>query len=47
MHCRPHRHLDCFEVQLTGPATILKDDAEQSAYFAFDFLPDRFRRFFS
>ncbi len=47
MHCRPHGHLDGFEVQLTGLAAALKDDAEQFAYFAFDFLMDRFRRFFS
>ena len=47
MHCRTQGHLDSFEVQMTGLATVLKDDPEQSAYFAFDFLPDRFCRFFS
>jgi hypothetical protein len=47
MHRCPHGHLDRFEVQLTGLATVLKDDPEQAAYFSFDFLPDRFRRFFS
>jgi hypothetical protein len=47
MHGGSHRHLDSFQVQPPGPSTVLKDDAEQTAYFAFDFLPDRFRRFFS
>ncbi|MDQ2946241.1 MAG: hypothetical protein M3Y27_09925 [Acidobacteriota bacterium] len=47
MHRGPQGHFDGFEVQLTGLATVLKNDAEQSAYFALDFLPDCFRRFFS
>jgi hypothetical protein len=47
MHRCPHGHLDCFEIQLTGLAAVLKDDPEEFAYFAFDFLPDRFGRFFS
>jgi len=28
-------------------SAVLKNDTEQAAYFAFDFLPDGFRRFFS
>jgi hypothetical protein len=47
MHGGSHRHLDRFQVQLAGSAEVLKDDPEQPVYFAFDFVPDRFRRFFS
>ena len=47
MHRRPHSHFDGFQVQLTSLAAVAKDDPEQPAYFAFDLLPDRFRRFFS
>ena len=47
MHRRPQGHLDCFQIQRSGLATVLKNDTEQAAYFAFDFLPDGFRRFFS
>jgi hypothetical protein len=46
MHGRPHRYLDSFEVQLPGLSAVLKDDAQQPAYFAFDFLLDRFDGFF-
>jgi hypothetical protein len=46
MHRRPPGHLDRFEIQLYGLATVLKDNPEQSAYFAFDLLTDRFRRLF-
>jgi hypothetical protein len=42
-----HSHLDSFQVQPAGSPELLKDDPQQRAYFAFDFLPDRFRRFFS
>jgi hypothetical protein len=45
MHRSPHGHLDRCKVQLTRLAALLKDNPEQSAYFAFDFLPDRCRRF--
>jgi hypothetical protein len=47
MHGGSHRHLDSFQVQSACSAEVLKDHPEQRAYFAFDFLPDRFRRFFS
>lgn len=47
VHGGAYRHLDRFEVPLPGFSTVLKDDTEQPVYFAFDFLPDRFRRFFS
>jgi len=47
MHGGPHRHLDGFQVQPACSPEVLKDDPQQPAYFAFDFLPDRFRRFFS
>jgi hypothetical protein len=47
MHGGSHRHLDSFQVQPACSAEVLKDHPEQRAYFAFDFLPDRFRRFFS
>jgi hypothetical protein len=46
MHGGSHRHLDCFQVQPACSAEILKDETEQPAYFALDFPPDRFRRFF-
>ena len=47
MHRRPHGHLDSFQVHLASFAAFLKDDAEQTAYFVFDFPLDRFRSFFS
>jgi hypothetical protein len=47
MHGGSHRHLDCFQVQPACFPEILKDATEQPAYFALDFPPDRFRRFFS
>jgi hypothetical protein len=47
MHGGSHRHLCGFQVQPACLAEILKDDSEQSAYLAFDFLADRFGRFFS
>jgi hypothetical protein len=46
MHGGSHRHLDRLQVEFAGPAAVLKDDPHQPAYFAFDLLPDRFRRFF-
>ena len=46
MHGSPHRHLDRFQVESAGPALVLKNKPQQRAYFPFDFLPDRFRRFF-
>jgi hypothetical protein len=47
MHGGPHRHLDRFLVESAGLALVLKNKPQQRAYFPFDFLPDRFRRFFS
>jgi hypothetical protein len=47
MHGSPHRHLDRFKVQSSCFPQLLKDETEQPGYFALDFLPDRFRRFFS
>jgi hypothetical protein len=47
MHRSPHCHLDRFEVETASLAAVLKDDAEQPAYFVFDFPLNRFRRFFS
>jgi hypothetical protein len=47
MHHRPHRHLDRFQIKLARLAPLLKDQSNKRAYFAFDFLPDGFRRFFS
>ena len=46
MHGGPHRHLDRFQVELSGFALVLKDDPEQVVYFALDFLLDHFGRFF-
>jgi hypothetical protein len=47
MHGRPHRHLHRLKIQTARPTKVLKDDPEQFAYFAFDFVSDRLRRFFS
>jgi hypothetical protein len=47
MHRGAHGDLDSFEVQATGFAAVPKDNPEQFRYFALDFLPDRFGRFFS
>ena len=47
MHGSAHCHLDRFQVESAGLALVLKYKPEQGAYFPFDFLPDRFRRFFS
>jgi hypothetical protein len=47
MHGSPHSHLDRFQVQSACFALLLEDKPQQRAYFPFDFLPDRFRRFFS
>jgi hypothetical protein len=46
MHGSPHCHLDRFQVESAGLALVLEDKPQQRAYFPFDFLPDRFRRFF-
>jgi len=42
-----HGHLHGFQIQLAAFATLLKNQMQQSAYFAGDFLLDRFGRFFS
>ena len=47
MQSRAHGHLDCLQVELAGLVLLLKDEPEERAYFAGDFLLDRFRRFFS
>jgi hypothetical protein len=47
VHRGAHRHLDCFQIESARVALVLKDKTQQNTYFAFDFLPDRFRRFFS
>jgi hypothetical protein len=47
MHGSPHGHLDGLQIESAGLALVLKHKPEQGAYFPFDFLTDRFRRFFS
>jgi len=47
MHRGTYRHLDRLQIEPAGLALLLKDQPEKRAYFPFDFLPDRFRRFFS
>jgi hypothetical protein len=47
MHRRPYRHLDRFQIEFAGFALVLQNQTQQAAYFPFDFLTDRFRRFFS
>jgi hypothetical protein len=47
VHGSPHGHFDRFQIESAGLALLLEDQPQQRAYFPFDFLPDRFRRFFS
>ena len=47
VHRSSHRHLDGFQIDSARLTLILKNQTQQRAYFPFDFLPDRFRRFFS
>jgi hypothetical protein len=47
MHGRTHRHLDRFQIETAGLAAIFEDDAQELIYFARDFPPDGFDRFFS
>jgi hypothetical protein len=47
VHRGPHRHPGRFQIESASLTPVLKDKTEQRAYFPFDFLPDRFRRFFS
>jgi hypothetical protein len=47
MHGRAHRHLNGFQVKAAGLAAIVEDHPQQLAYFAHNFLADRFSRFFS
>jgi len=47
MHGRTHSHLDSLQIQTPCLAAGAEDDAQQSIYFARDFLLDRFGRFFS
>jgi hypothetical protein len=44
LSARPSRWL---QIQSSGPAATVKDDAQQSVYFARDLLADGLRRFFS
>ena len=46
MHRSPHRHLDRFQID-SSLALVLENKTQQRAYFPFDFLSDRFGRFFS
>ena len=47
MHGSSHRHLDRFQIEPASLALVVENKMQQRAYFPFDFLPDRFRRFFS
>jgi hypothetical protein len=47
MHGGAHGHLDRLQIEPAVLALVLKNEPEQRLYFPFDFLPDRFRRFFS
>jgi hypothetical protein len=47
MHGRTHGDLDGFQIETSRLASFRKDDAQQSIYFAADFLLDSFERFFS
>jgi hypothetical protein len=47
MHGRTHSPLDSLQIQTPCLAAGAEDDAQQSIYFARDFLLDRFGRFFS
>ncbi len=46
MHGCPHGHLDGLQIKSAGLALRPKDKPQQAAYCSFDFLADRFRRFF-
>lgn len=47
MHGRTYSHLDGLQIQTPRLAPAMEDDAQQLAYFARDFLVDRFGSFFS
>jgi hypothetical protein len=47
VHSGAHGHLDRFQIHTTRGAAILEDHPQQLVYFTFDFLADRFGRFFS
>ena len=47
MHGRAHHHFDGLQIEVASLAMPVEDDAQQLAYFARDFLADRFSRFFS
>ena len=47
VHGRTHGHLGRLHVEMARLAALLEDDAQELAYFARDFLPDGFDRFFS
>jgi hypothetical protein len=40
------RHLDGFQIQVTGLATILKHHTQELVYCVRDLVPDGFDRFF-
>jgi hypothetical protein len=46
VHGRTYGGLNCLQIELAGCFAVPGDDAKQLIYFADDFLPDRFRRFF-
>jgi hypothetical protein len=47
MHCGTDRCLDTLQVESAGRFAVAENDAKQVLYFAGDFLPDDFSRFFS
>jgi hypothetical protein len=47
VHGGTHGHLDGLQIEIAGLAAGGEDEAQQSVYFAGDFLLDRFGRFFS
>jgi hypothetical protein len=44
MHGRADRHLDGFQIELAALVAAAEQDAQESVYFARDFLADRFGR---
>ena len=46
VHGRAHCRLDCVQIQMPGLAPATENDAQESIYFARDFLADRFCSFF-
>ena len=46
MRGRTHRHLDSFQIQMSGWAAIVEHHTEDLVYLAGDFRMDGFGRFF-